>query len=231
MESRFIAAALSGTATERKTSISSRNDTAMTAPMNSGRLVAQLGVEVVGDRGDPGDVDVAGDDVADPVDGRRGVGVGGAGGRGGGEDDGVAVRGDLGYADRGDPGHRGERAGQAVDAGRVDPGLAEVGDHHEGRVDADPEALGEQVVGLAVGGVRGSVAGGREAGLDRERRDGDQRPGWRPHPAGRARAGRRRGGRSATRRCPRPPSRGGGGGRSGPCRSGRPAARAGPGAG
>ena len=52
MDSRFITAALSGTTTERNTSISSRNDTAMTAPMNSGSVSAELGVEVVGDRGD-----------------------------------------------------------------------------------------------------------------------------------------------------------------------------------
>ena len=41
----------------------------------------QLGVEVVGDRGDPGDVDVAGDQVADLLDGDRGLGVGRARGR------------------------------------------------------------------------------------------------------------------------------------------------------
>src|SRR3954468_19365355 len=36
MHSRFITAALAGTAMERNTSISSRNDTKMTAPMNNG---------------------------------------------------------------------------------------------------------------------------------------------------------------------------------------------------
>ena len=35
-----MAAALSGTAMERKTSINRRNDTAITAPMNSGSFLA-----------------------------------------------------------------------------------------------------------------------------------------------------------------------------------------------
>ena len=38
IESRFIAAAFSGTAIDRNTSINSRNDTPMTAPMNSGSV-------------------------------------------------------------------------------------------------------------------------------------------------------------------------------------------------
>ena len=40
IESRFITAAFSGTTIERNTSISSRNDTAMTAPMKSGSVSA-----------------------------------------------------------------------------------------------------------------------------------------------------------------------------------------------
>ena len=155
MESRFITAAFSGTAIERNTSISSRNDTAMTAPMKSGSF-AELGVEVVGDRGDAGDVDVAGDDVTDLVDGGRGLGVGRAGGRDGGEHDGVAVRRGLRLADRGDAGHGGDVLGQGRHAGGVDAGGAQVDDDQERCVDAGTEAFGEQVVGLPVGGLVGA---------------------------------------------------------------------------
>ena len=40
MDSRFMAAALSGTTTERKTIISSRTEAARIEPMNSGRVLA-----------------------------------------------------------------------------------------------------------------------------------------------------------------------------------------------
>ncbi len=226
IESTFIAAAFSGTRMDRKTSISSRNEISTTVPMNSGSVSAQLGVEVVGGGGDPGDVDVGGDHGPHLADRRRGLGIGRSGGRQRGEHRGAAVGGDDRRTDRGDVRGRGDRAGQRGQPGRVGPGPVEVDDHEQRRVDPGAEALLEQVVGLAVRRVGRRVAGGREGGLQPQRRERRRRPGRRSRRAGRARAGRPPGGRSATTRCRSRPSRADGAAGPGRCRSGRPAGRA-----
>ena len=64
IDSRFMTAAFSGTTTDRKTSISSRNDATSTAPMKSGRVSASWPLRSSVIAVMPGDVDVAGDHVA-----------------------------------------------------------------------------------------------------------------------------------------------------------------------
>ena len=178
MESRFISAAFSGTTTERKTSISRRNGHRDHGADEQRERLRQLGVEVVGRRGDPGDVDVARDGVADPVDRGGGRGVGRAGRRQGGEDRGATVGGDLLAADRGDrrAARRGRGPGRVRRPG-VTPGASRSTTTSQRCVDPGAEALGEQVVGLPVGGLGGGVAGGREGGLHGQGRCGDDEEG------------------------------------------------------
>ena len=135
----------------------------------------------------------------------RGVGVGRAGGRDGGEHHRVAVRRVTGgRRPRRCRGRRRCRAASAARPAASTPARSRSTTTRSGALMPVAEPLGEQVVRLPVGGLGRRVAGGRE------RRSASRTPGrrWRAgrrrSRAGRARGGRRRGGRTATTRCPRP---------------------------
>ena len=173
-----MTAALSGTSTDRKTIISSRNDRPTTAMMKSGSRAESRSLMSMNAAVWPVDVGrgaralqrLRQHVVAQVVDERlRGL-VLRRGGGDGGEHGGVAGRADDWRGDEDDAARRGQRllhAGRGGLAGAVD-------DDREGTVDAPPEALGQQVVGLAVGGVAlgGAVVG--HAGPHDEDRSGQR---------------------------------------------------------
>ena len=124
-------------------------------------MFLELTVQVVGDRRDPRDVDVVGDDLADPFDGGRGLEIGRTVVGKGAEHDGAAVGGGLGLAHGDDARDRRDVVGQRADTSAPSaPGASRSMTTRSGPLNADAEALGEEVVGLS---VRGRAAGASPA--------------------------------------------------------------------
>ena len=162
-DNRFIRAAFSGTTVERNTSISSRNEAAGMAAMKTRQGVVELTREVIHHRREARHVHAVGHEPADPFDRLGGGRVRGLGGRDGRQH---RRRRPSGRSPGSPTTAMPESAAAARSAGQglgVQPRRPQVGDDQQRAVDARTEAVGQQVVGAAVGGGRRLVAGVRKA--------------------------------------------------------------------
>ena len=114
-----------------------------------------------------------GGEVAQPLQGRGGRVVGRPGRRDRLQDHGVAAVGSARLADLQDPRVRGDPRGELVDVVRAQRTAAKVGDDEHRGVEAGAEALGEQVVRLALRAGLVVAAGVGELRLQRQRRCGE----------------------------------------------------------